>query len=97
MSKNPDLRIYGVSKIIHEEINNIAKNSGLTLSDFMKPELRKIVERFPERYRKPYKEIIMSDNASVEDKAKMIAQLCEPCNKETWNKIYKNAIEVLKK
>lgn len=95
MERNPELRIYGVSVKIHEEINNIADNLGNTFSDFMKPHLRKIVESYPEDMRKPHKKVVINNDAKVDEKARIIADLCMPCSKEIWGRVYRNAKEVL--
>lgn len=94
-SRNPTLTIYGVSVKIHEEINNIADNLGQTFSDFMKPHLRKVVESYPEDMRTPYKKVFVNIDTKVDEKARMIADLCLPCSKEIWGKVYRNAKEVL--
>jgi hypothetical protein len=53
--RNPYITVYGVSVKTHEELHNIADNIGQTLSDFMKPELRKIADSYPEHMKKAAK------------------------------------------
>jgi hypothetical protein len=49
----PELRITGVPEEILDQLHNIAKNEGNNLSAILKPHLRKIVESYPERMRRP--------------------------------------------
>lgn len=59
MSKTKDkieeVRIYGVSANVAEELQNIADHNRITLSSFLKPELRKIRDSYPEYMRHPKK------------------------------------------
>lgn len=48
-----EIRIQNVNNKVFEEINNIAKNQGITLAAFMKPELRKIVDSYPDKLKQP--------------------------------------------
>lgn len=91
----PKLVIYGVSEMIHDELHNIADNHGLTFTDFMKPHLRTIVGLYPEQFKKPYVKVVVDINIKIEEKAKLIAELCQPCTKEVYRKVYRNAITVL--
>lgn len=93
--RRPKLTIYGVSEKIHEEINNISENLGQTFTDFMKPHLRKIVESYPEEMRKPFKKVVINKDTKVDEKARIIADMCMPCSKEIWGRVYRNAKEVL--
>jgi hypothetical protein len=43
-----EIRIRGVSKKVVEELLNISKNSGVPLSDLLKPKLREIADSFPD-------------------------------------------------
>lgn len=96
MSKrNPEIRIAGVSEKVHFELTNIAENLGIYLTDLLKPHLRKIAESYPEEMRKPFKKVIVNSDTKVEEKAKMIADMCMPCSKKTWGLIYRNAKEVM--
>jgi hypothetical protein len=52
-NRKPELRIQGVSNKTKEEIQNIADNEGIGLSEFMRPHLRKIIDSYPEHKRKP--------------------------------------------
>jgi hypothetical protein len=49
----PELRITGVPEEILEQLHNIAKNEGNNLSAILKPHLRKIVESYSDRMRRP--------------------------------------------
>ncbi len=98
MSKrNPYLVIYGISHKTHLEISNIADNLGMKVCDFMKPELRKICDSYPEHMKIPFKKILVNEDASVREKAIAIAEMCMPCSKDVYGKIFRNAIEVLGK
>jgi hypothetical protein len=56
MAKSSDeLRLRGVSKEVKEDLINIAKNSGLTLSALLKPRLRDIRDSYPENLRRGYR------------------------------------------
>lgn len=48
-----EIRIQNVNNKVFEEINNIAENLGVTLAAFMKPELRKIVDSYPDKLKQP--------------------------------------------
>ena len=50
-----EIRIRGVSEKMHEELHNIADNIGVPFPLFIKPELRKICESYPDKMKKPYK------------------------------------------
>ncbi len=49
----PELRVRGVSDKIRNDLINIAKNHGTTLSDFLKPKLREIADSYPEKMKTP--------------------------------------------
>lgn len=49
--KNQPFRIYGIPTEDFEALQNIASNSELSLTDFMRPHLRKIAEQYPENIR----------------------------------------------
>lgn len=51
--RNPELRIQGVSKKTHDEINNIAKNLGVSISTFLRPKLTEIAASFPDKMKQP--------------------------------------------
>lgn len=46
--KHNEIRIRNVRPELHEEITNIAKNSGHTLSGFLRFELHKIAKAYPQ-------------------------------------------------
>jgi hypothetical protein len=48
-----EIRVRGVSHQVAEDLNNISKNSGVPLSDLLKPKLREIVESYPVNMRRP--------------------------------------------
>lgn len=48
-----ELRLKGVSKSLKAEIRNISKNSGVTMSGFLKTKIREIVESYPPHMRRP--------------------------------------------
>jgi hypothetical protein len=48
-----EIRIRTVPKDIREDLTNIAKNKGISLSTMLKPELRKIRDSYPNEMRKP--------------------------------------------
>jgi hypothetical protein len=50
---NREIRIRGVSGQVVADLNNIAENMGVPLSDFLKPKLQQIIESCPERFKKP--------------------------------------------
>lgn len=52
-NRKPELRIQGVSNKTKQEIQNIADNIGIGLSEFLRPKLRDIVESYPEKMRQP--------------------------------------------
>jgi hypothetical protein len=47
-----EIRSVGVPDTVFTELKLIAKNSGVTLTELLKPHLPKIVESYPERLRK---------------------------------------------
>lgn len=49
------IRIEGVSKQIHDDLHNIAKNYGITFSQFMRPRLKDIAAQFPADMKLPQK------------------------------------------
>lgn len=51
--KKYEVRITQVSPTLHGELINISKNLGERLTTLLKPELRKFVESYPEKMRKP--------------------------------------------
>jgi hypothetical protein len=46
--KNKEIRIKNVPANIHEQLINIAANTGTNLSQILKPELAKICDKYPE-------------------------------------------------
>jgi DNA-binding transcriptional regulator WhiA len=48
-----EVRVKGVSKQIHDELQSIAKNHGVTISQFLRPKLREIINAYPESMRLP--------------------------------------------
>lgn len=58
MSKieDPEIRIKHVTPQMREDLRNIAKNIGVTLSAMLKSKLRDIRDSYPEHLRKPYKD-----------------------------------------
>jgi len=51
--KQGELRIYGVGKRTKQELKNIASHLDCTVSTFLKPHLRTIIDSYPESKRKP--------------------------------------------
>lgn len=43
------IRIKGVGEKLKDQLKTIAKNKGITLSGYLRPELRKLAESEPER------------------------------------------------
>jgi hypothetical protein len=54
-----DLKICKAPKTLGEQLNNIADHKGLTFSAFMKTEMRKIVDAYPEHMRRPMEKITL--------------------------------------
>ena len=52
-NKQTELRITGISPKTLNDINNIAHNSGVTISNLLRPHIPKIVESYPEGMRMP--------------------------------------------
>ncbi len=50
-----EIRIYNVAPHIHQQLINIAANQGIKWGDFLKLELRKVIDRYPEKDRLPFK------------------------------------------
>lgn len=48
-----ELRIKGVSTKTKEEVMNIAGHLGITMSAFLKPKLKEIINTYPEKMREP--------------------------------------------
>lgn len=48
-----EIRITGVSPKLHSEIKNIAKYDDVTISQLLKPHLRRLVESYPKHARIP--------------------------------------------
>lgn len=48
-----EIRIRGVAPSMKQDINNIAGNLGITVTDFLKPKLREIVDQAPEHLKRP--------------------------------------------
>jgi hypothetical protein len=52
--KNPTtIVLTSCSPTLKTELNNIAENMGVQLGSFLKMELRKIVDNYPEKMRQP--------------------------------------------
>lgn len=49
MGEQKYLRISGVPNQLANELQNIAKNSGVTLAALLKPKLREIAESYPQQ------------------------------------------------
>lgn len=49
----PELRVTNMPVQLNEELNNIKDNLGISLSAFLKPHLRKIVDSYDEHMKKP--------------------------------------------
>jgi|GEM_PF-1551016 len=47
-----EVRTRGVSPRVAMELHNICKNLGVSVSDFLKPKLREIVDSYPEHMKK---------------------------------------------
>lgn len=54
-NKIEEVRIYGVSSIVADELNNIADHMQVSRSSLLKIELRKIRDAHPEYMRQPIK------------------------------------------
>lgn len=52
----PEVRIKGVSENTHQQICNISDHLGVTISQFLRPKLREIIDSYPEHMRTPPKE-----------------------------------------
>lgn len=50
---NNEIRIRCISPKLKEELVNISKNTGTSLSSLIKPKLRELVNEFPEQKRQP--------------------------------------------
>lgn len=46
MARENEIRIYGVSSQVKNELKTIAKNTGVTLAGLLKPKLREIAESY---------------------------------------------------
>lgn len=44
-----EIRLRGVSEKLIEDLSNISKNLGITISQMLKPKIREIVESYPEK------------------------------------------------
>jgi hypothetical protein len=47
-----EVRIRGVSKRLIEELNNIAENTGVPLSQILKQKLREIADSYPDKMKR---------------------------------------------
>ncbi len=52
-SKLHEIRIVQVPDKIHTQLNNIKEHLGMSLTSIIKPHLAKIIESYPEEYRRP--------------------------------------------
>lgn len=50
--KSPEIRVRGVSENLKRDLNNIAKNKGISLTSFLKPILRDIVNSASDKDKK---------------------------------------------
>ena len=48
-----EIRVKGVSEKTKTDIVNIAKNSGVTISQLLKPKIREIADSYPDKMRQP--------------------------------------------
>lgn len=48
-----EIRCRGISPILEEQLNNIAGNLGITLTQFLKPKLREIADSYPDKMKSP--------------------------------------------
>jgi hypothetical protein len=48
-TERSEIRLKGVSNQLKHDLTNISKNTGLTLSGFVKSKLREIAESYPDR------------------------------------------------
>lgn len=55
VNKIEEVRIYGASATVVQELTNIAAHAQTSLSSLLKPELRKIRDSYPEYMRQPKK------------------------------------------
>lgn len=51
MAKENEIRVKGVPPVIKQDLKNIAKNTGTTLSQLLKPHLREIRDSYSEDMR----------------------------------------------
>lgn len=49
--KHRQLTITGVGSMTKQELINLSLNTGVCVSDLVKPQLIKLIESYPERYR----------------------------------------------
>lgn len=52
----PEIRVRGVSPQLHDDLINISRNEGRSLSDILKPKLREVADSYPERMKQPPKD-----------------------------------------
>jgi len=48
-----EIRINGIPKPLHQDLFNIAKNVGVDMSSLIKPVLRELADRYPDKYKLP--------------------------------------------
>lgn len=51
-----EIRVRGVSPKLVTELNNIANNIGISLTQMLKPKLREISDSYPEKMKEPLKD-----------------------------------------
>lgn len=56
IQKHGYIKIHGVSDKTKAEVSNIAKYLGMTASAFLKAEIRKIIDNYPDKYKVPEKD-----------------------------------------
>jgi hypothetical protein len=49
----PEIRVKGVSVKTHNELQNIAENNGVSLSNFLRPKLTEIANGYPDHMKLP--------------------------------------------
>ncbi len=53
MRNHTELRIRGVSHAMRDQLFNISKNEGTSISDLLKPKIREVIESYPVHMRQP--------------------------------------------
>lgn len=51
-----EIRIYGIQPSVAQTLENIADNLGVTVTQYLKPKIRDIVDSAPDHLKKPIKD-----------------------------------------